>query len=384
MKLYRAVVEDNLDPLENSRVKVRIFGMHTQMNEHSSEPFSTVDVKDLPWSEVIGDTNFGLINGVGVSSVLRQGTWVWVVLDHDNPNNPVVVGVVKGTVKTRPKYKSGEGFNDKDEVYPYDARTEESDTNRLCNGKKLADPHYDNPVSVYSSTDTVHKQINDNVDVVSGVSDSISGADVSGTEPNSTNDLTTYPNSAVLETPGGHIFEFDDTKGNERVRLYHTSGSYVEIKPDGSIVQKAVNTTGTSHYIHMSDVHEHIAKGVKRYIETNLEEIILGGIKQNVKMDLFKHIGGAFKITANGNLEISNAVKITGDIEIGGACSVTGNVVSGAQVTDSQGNLSSLRDAYDAHYHIGNLGVPTGNPLSTDPKTRASSVPVTVTASGFK
>ena len=37
-----------------------------------------------------------------------------------------------------------------------------------------------------------------------------------------------YPYNKVYESESGHAMEFDDTKDNERVHLYHRSGSYIE------------------------------------------------------------------------------------------------------------------------------------------------------------
>jgi len=320
MKLYKAVVEDNKDPLESSRVRVRVFGVHTEKNEHSGVPFNFISSTDLPWSEVVGGTSFGLVGGIGISNILQQGTWVWVFFENDNPNKPVVIGTVCGQNKTRTAYTGGEGFNDVDEVYPFSARADETDINRLSTGKNLNNSYRDTPTSVYNTSDTIHKQINDNVDVVS-VTDTTSGADVSQTEPNSTSDLTTYPNSSVLETPSGHVIEYDDTPSNERIRLFHTSGSYIEMKPDGTIIQKSVDngTNSASQYIHMNDVNEHIAKSVKRYIEQNVDEIIDGAVKRKIGATLDEHIVGDVNLTVDGNLtwNVTGSISIVGSDTIG-------------------------------------------------------------------
>lgn len=316
LKLYRAVVENNNDEtVKNGRVKVRIFGIHTEMNSSSEEEFNTIDTEHLPWAEVMGGTSFGLVGGVGLSSVLRQGTWVWVVLDHGNPNKPIIIGTITGIVSedSKEKQSNGQGFYDPDEIYPFTARSAEADFNRHARNEKLTEESYDNPVSIYASKDTVHKQINDNVDVVS-INDGVSGADVSQTEPNSLNDGSEYPNVAILETHSGHQIELDDTPENERIRVYHTSGSYIEIRPDGTFIQKSVNTNAESHYIHMSDVHKHIAKGVKEYIEANKEEIIGGNLMSNIKgttkihseQDVTWKIGGNLTIDVSGNINITS------------------------------------------------------------------------------
>ena len=93
MKLYRATVENNLDPEMLAKVQVRITGIHSTSAERDFEGSSTAD---LPWAEVVGGTDFGLINGVGTSSVLQVGTLVWLLLEDDDPNRPIIIGVIKG------------------------------------------------------------------------------------------------------------------------------------------------------------------------------------------------------------------------------------------------------------------------------------------------
>jgi hypothetical protein len=43
-----------------------------------------------------------------------------------------------------------------------------------------------------------------------------------------------YPYNKVYQTESGHYKEWDDTEGEERVREQHTSGTYYEMKEDGS------------------------------------------------------------------------------------------------------------------------------------------------------
>ena len=92
MKLYTGIVESNADPLQCGRVQVRIKELHSDVKSG----FGAVKTSDLPWSEVLGSNDFGLVNGIGCSSILRVGTQVWLVLDHDDPNFPIVIGVRKG------------------------------------------------------------------------------------------------------------------------------------------------------------------------------------------------------------------------------------------------------------------------------------------------
>jgi len=360
MKMYRGVVEDNNDPLNVGRVKVRIFGLHTQDNENTSSPkngkFGIIKSSDLVWAEVNGPTSFGLVSGVGVSSVLLQGTWVRVILENDNPNKPVVFGTISGTSQQRKKYADGEGFNDKDGIYPLDARLTEPDIHRFVRNDKLNAQTYDTPKSVYSSKDTPHKQINDNVDKVT-TTDSVSGADATQTEPNSTNDASTYPNNNVIETASGHVIEFDDTPNNERIRLYHTSGSYFEIKPDGTFVQKSVNATGKNHFIAMADVEEHIAKNVRRLIEQNLDEIVSQNVRRHIganldehitktvtrqiDINLVDHVKGDATITVDGNLTWN----VTGNVNMNCSGSYTDQITNGYTLNAASETISVSGDS---------------------------------------
>ena len=192
---YRAIVEDNNDPDKCKRVKVRIFGLHTS----KTSGFESISTESLPWAEVMGGTDFGLVSGVGISSILRKGTMVWVFLRDDDPNFPVVFGTIAGIHSEKP---SG-GFSDPDGVYP----------SRMGSD--------------------IHPKVQDS-----------------------------YTSLATLETASGHLIELDDSNGNERVKVTHKSGSYIEILPDGSIVINSVanmtnnvagnyklNVTGTTEIV---------------------------------------------------------------------------------------------------------------------------------------
>ena len=74
-KIYRGVVVDNKDPEKYGRVRVKLFGL----NENEA-------IDNLPWAEVVQPNGFGLIGGVGLSAVLKQGTWVFVVYNYPSVN----------------------------------------------------------------------------------------------------------------------------------------------------------------------------------------------------------------------------------------------------------------------------------------------------------
>lgn len=184
MTLYRGVVEDNNDPLKLGRVRVRIFGLHTSNNENSTEKVNVINKEHLPWAEIMGGTAFGLISGVGISSVLRQGTWVWVVMELENPNMPIVVGTVIGNNIEKLDYSTGVGFCDPDNIYPLDEYVGLSDIN----------------------ADALEK----------------------------------YPNVSVLETHSGHKIILDDSD-EPTINVIHTSGTYIKIDKDGKLYINSLN-----------------------------------------------------------------------------------------------------------------------------------------------
>jgi hypothetical protein len=49
-----------------------------------------------------------------------------------------------------------------------------------------------------------------------------------------------YPHNKVTKTKSGHAIELDDTPDAERIHIYHKSGSYEEVGPDGTRVTKTV------------------------------------------------------------------------------------------------------------------------------------------------
>lgn len=328
MILHRAVVEDNNDPEKLNRVRVRIHGVHTNLNENSAVPFAFVKTSDLPWAEVMGSTAFGLVGGVGVSSTLRQGTWVWVLLEMEDHNKPVIIGTITGINTEDPiaKASTGNGFYDPDEVHPFRTRSKETDINRLARAEKLSEAYYDKLSSLEQRINgevtpkqldsTVHDKINNTLNKVTETDGGVSGSAPTFSEPPSLSDKTIYPDCAVVETQAGHVIEIDDTSGNERIRVYHTSGSYFEIRPDGSFVQKSVGDE--NYYMHSGAVNEQITSNVKRYVSGNLDEIIKGYIHRYVAGEINEHYASntTVKIDGSSNVRIDGGLTLNGGPKI--------------------------------------------------------------------
>jgi hypothetical protein len=49
-----------------------------------------------------------------------------------------------------------------------------------------------------------------------------------------------YPYNRTITTKAGHVIELDDTPQNERVHIFHNSGTYIEINNEGRLVIKTI------------------------------------------------------------------------------------------------------------------------------------------------
>ena len=218
---FTGVVEDRNDRSKLGRVKVRCLGLHTE---------SKVDIptEDLPWAHVMQSTNNPSMQGLGnTPTFLVEGTWVvGFFLDAVEKQQPLSMGTLPGIPQA--VADTTKGFNDPNGIYPSEKIThsdhaiEESDVNRLArndSGKEHA---------VVSAKNTGR---------TTGVA--IANSSTTFDEPTSAY-AASYPKNHVLETESGHIKEYDDTSGQERIHEYHTKGTFYEIDKDGNKVTRVV------------------------------------------------------------------------------------------------------------------------------------------------
>jgi hypothetical protein len=105
---------------------------------------------------------------------------------------------------------------------------------------------------------------------------------------------TKYPYNNVMDTESGHLLEFDDTPGAERVHIAHRSGSFIEWFPDGSRVEKI---TKDNYSIVMKDDNVYIMGKCNITVQGNAELKVQG----NFDMD----IGGTCNIRSAGKMKIN-------------------------------------------------------------------------------
>jgi len=110
-----------------------------------------------------------------------------------------------------------------------------------------------------------------------------------------------YPYNHVYESESGHIFEVDDTLGAERIHEMHKAGTFREIQPDGTKVEKVV---GNNYVIDL--------KNKLIYVRGDYSMTVDGDYYLNIKGNKVEHISGHAFQTVRG----SRISKIQGTEEI--------------------------------------------------------------------
>lgn len=180
------IVEDVEDPLQLGRVRVRCYNFHV-LNP------TLLPTEDLPWAHVIMPVTSASYQGKGWSpTFLRVDSTVFgFFADGLQAQHPVVMGTLPGIPQTNPD--SVDAANISEELH---------DVNPLARGiNKLVEPK-----------GQVYNNETDPIDPVPGF---MFGAQ--------------YPHNKTFESERGHVVEVDDTPGAERLHMYHTGGSYVEM-----------------------------------------------------------------------------------------------------------------------------------------------------------
>jgi hypothetical protein len=212
---YLGVVEDNLDPLKLGRLKIRVFGLHTE-NRAVENNFQFIATADLPWSYPAAPITNSSIDGISDFSTIIPGTKVFVFFLDQYHQKPFYFAVMPFILDEMPNFQMG--FSDPTEQHPSEEFKDESSISRLARAENLDE--------TCIKTKTDNKTTWD-----------IVGTDIEEPDPPYEAE---YPHNRVIETPGGHVIEIDSTPGGERIHVYHPTGTYDEIGPAGDRVKKTI------------------------------------------------------------------------------------------------------------------------------------------------
>lgn len=129
----------------------------------------------------------------------------------------------------------------------------------------------------------------------------IKGEDGSVIEPESKYKAK-YPYNNTMTTRSGHLLEFDDTPGAERIQIYHKAGSYIEILPDGTIVTKSVKDHIQLAFGNISIFNQGSEDGGKDIEVTSNQGKIIITAEQNV--DIYANQGNVGIYANNGSVQV--------------------------------------------------------------------------------
>lgn len=309
MNWFEGVVEDRQDPLKLGRVRVRVFGIHT-------DNLTKIPTEELHWMQVMHPTTSSAMSGIGETPNMMEGTHViGFFRDGSSFQDGIVIGTVggipvdsnnpaKGFNDTRKVVSSTPGipenvtFNDSGAVVTestrtrYPRRTNEPDTSRLARNFNIN-------VATVAKHKKVSQETQKNIKTAGG-----------GTfaEPESPYNAQ-YPYNQVKETESGHVIELDDTPNAERVHIAHRTGSFIEYHPNGTVVQKAVK----DYYgiIHGSS-YEHVV-GEKTITIDKGAKLLVASKSGNFEIEVGS--GGDLNITVDGDFNINCNGKFTVNAE---------------------------------------------------------------------
>ncbi len=387
MKHFFGIVEDRNDPLKIGRVRVRVHGIHTDNKLELSTP-------DLPWAQVLLPTTTAGLSGIGMQHGLVEGTTVFGYFRDEAMQDPIIFGVAVGIPQTGYKVDAfgnellrsvDKGFNDPRRltVADYegtpDAPNPEQDSRRPHGLTSAIDTQPKSPKEITINYDATGSTITEGeitedmlpyYPLYTGESDvsSIARGDstvdkkieIEGhTFPDSVAEPV-YPYNKVYQSESGHVIEIDDTVGKERLSQYHRSGTFQEVHPDGSVVQRIVN-----------DNYQVVAKDDKIYIAGNADltvekgnvtinvntgnvdmKVLKGNVTSeitegNLKADILKGTTdvlseGKITVTGNNTTEIISDTTITGTLHVTGKQTNESSIVADGEIQTKEGNAPKL------------------------------------------
>jgi hypothetical protein len=301
------VVENRQDPIKLGRCKVRCVGWH-------SENKMDLPTENLPWATPVmplnntntyvpkeGDMVVGFFaDGENAQEPIMFGAFPGIPLKESNPQQAFSDPRTEEELKTAPRPPKTKTYNtdgtgilitESEQANSYPKFLDEPSTSRIAR----------------NDSDTITKTfIQERKD---NLVKSVPTSSGTWSEPE-TEYGTVYPYNNVVETESGHILEFDDTPGKERIHLAHRNGSFNEWFPDGDKVEKVTKDNYTivmkddSVYI-MGNCNVTVQGDAQVYVKQDALLKIDGDVQVTVGGNYNETVGGTYTITSGGNYKVT-------------------------------------------------------------------------------
>jgi GH24 family phage-related lysozyme (muramidase) len=277
---FIGVIENNVDLRLEGRVQVRAFGIHGTRDD--------ISTSDLPWATlIVSDTNF---------VVPPLNSWVFgLFLDGRDAQQPFILGIIP-TQMTQIINPEVTGWG----VIP------NNDFDRLGQGSRPED--YGQPLN----SKLARGEYTEETSVMAQAATRITNIPIAGeintnwSEPEPAYNAQ-YPFNRVTETAAGHSVELDDTPGSERIRVYHTTGSFVEIDSRGSM---NIKTVGDRYDINERNSHTYVGGKNILTIEGDHRVLVKGNKIEEVYGDYRQVIHGNHEVTVAGQMNFNASDEI--------------------------------------------------------------------------
>lgn len=276
---WMGVVESRQDPKKVGRCQVRIVGSHTDIK-------SVIPTEDLPWAQPIIPLNDNS------SLQIKEGDYVvGFYLDGSESQVPIIMGILPGIPVE--KSSASSGFSDpRTGAELSSAPKKPLSVTPVIGGALITEGIASrNPQNLNEPTfSRLARNEKISQTPIQGKKTSISVA-VPTAGPGTWSEPATpyaavYPYNRVMETESGHILEFDDTPGAERVHIYHRSGTSEETHPDGTKVTR-IN----------KDAFEIVLSDKNIYVKGDLNITTVGNL--NLKAGMNVNIEAGLNIIMN-------------------------------------------------------------------------------------
>lgn len=140
-----------------------------------------------------------------------------------------------------------------------------------------------------------------------------------------------YPYNQTFETEGGHVVEFDNTPGQERIHVYHKAGSFIEIDVNGSMVRKTIGDNFElvehNNYLYTRGAYNLTVEGATQILVKNKADIqIFGETTATINNNLNLNVAGDMNIITGGSFNVKSNAGIA--LEAEGNFDLLANITS--------------------------------------------------------
>tara|TARA_Y100000004_G_scaffold197173_1_gene270190 strand:- start:317 stop:1558 length:1242 start_codon:yes stop_codon:yes gene_type:complete len=279
---FVGVIEDINDPEEMGRVKVRCYGYHTDDKDEEKG----LPTEHLPWAHQMIPITSASMSGIGRSGTgLLPGSWVvGFFRDGVNAQEPVIMGSFPSvSFKKDPE----QGFSDPDDEHPRnDGEIDTPEPARKVFAENV----------LYKTKDNLRQE---------QIETAIPGNLSTVAEPEHSSYYTRntwdnlrvediispkYPDNHVHEYRVGHVNEYDETEGYERISDFHKSGTYNEVTAEGD---KTLTVVGNEYQVTFKNKNVYVKGNCNLTIDGDMRTLVKGNYHLEVEGNKTEYIKGS-------------------------------------------------------------------------------------------